>query len=53
MLGARDVMTPPGAASALAQAIAGSRTVTLAPSGHSLMAEEPDATRDALIAFMQ
>ncbi|MGH8703893.1 MAG: alpha/beta fold hydrolase, partial [Burkholderiales bacterium] len=37
ILGARDVMTPPGAASALAQAIAGSRTVTLAPSGHSLM----------------
>lgn len=52
VLGARDVMTPPRAAHALANAIAASKTVTVAPSGHSLMAEAPDATLDALIAFL-
>lgn len=52
ILGRRDLMTPPRAASALAQAIAGSRTVTLASSGHSLMAEAPDAVLDALIEFL-
>lgn len=52
ILGQRDLMTPPRAASALAQAIAGSRTVTLASSGHSLMAEAPDAVLDVLIEFL-
>jgi pimeloyl-ACP methyl ester carboxylesterase len=52
ILGARDVMTPPRAAQALSKAVADSRTVTMAPSGHSLMAESPDATLDALIAFL-
>ena len=52
ILGRRDLMTPPRAASALAQAIAGSRTVTLSASGHSLMAEAPDAVLDALIEFL-
>jgi pimeloyl-ACP methyl ester carboxylesterase len=52
IVGARDVMTPPRAAQALAGAIAGSRTVTIGPSGHSLMAEAPDATLDALIGFL-
>lgn len=52
ILGRRDLMTPPRAASALAQAIAGARTVTLASSGHSLMAEAPDAVLDALIEFL-
>jgi pimeloyl-ACP methyl ester carboxylesterase len=52
ILGARDVMTPPRAAQNLAKAIAGSTTVTIGPSGHSLMAEAPDATLDALIAFL-
>jgi len=52
ILGARDQMTPPKAAAQLAQAIAGARTVTLASSGHSLMAEAPDATLDALIEFI-
>jgi pimeloyl-ACP methyl ester carboxylesterase len=51
VLGRRDVMTPPKAAAELAKAIAGSRTVQIGPSGHSLMAEAPDATLDALIAF--
>ena len=52
VLGARDVMTPPRAAQSLAQTIADSKTVTIAPSGHSLMAEAPDATLDALIGFL-
>jgi len=52
ILGARDMMTPPRAAQDLSKAIAGSKTVTIAPSGHSLMAEAPDATLDALIAFL-
>ena len=52
ILGARDIMTPPRAAQNLAKAIADSRTVTIGPSGHSLMAEAPDATLDALIAFI-
>jgi pimeloyl-ACP methyl ester carboxylesterase len=52
ILGARDMMTPPRAAQDLSKSIAGSKTVTIAPSGHSLMAEAPDATLDALIAFL-
>ena len=53
ILGRRDMMTPPKAASALARAVAGARTVTCEPSGHSLMAESPDAVLDALIEFLQ
>lgn len=52
VLGARDVMTPPRSAQNLAKAIADSKTVTIGPSGHSLMAEAPDATLDALISFI-
>ena len=52
LLGRRDVMTPPKAAASLAQAIAGSRTVLIGASGHSLMAEAPDAVLDALIEFL-
>ena len=52
ILGARDMMTPPRAAQDLSKAIAGSKTVTIGLSGHSLMAEAPDATLDALIAFL-
>ena len=52
VLGARDVMTPPRAAQELANAISGSRTVSVSFSGHSLMAEAPDATLDALIGFL-
>jgi pimeloyl-ACP methyl ester carboxylesterase len=51
VLGRRDVMTPPKSAAALAQAIKGSKTVIVQPSGHSLMAEAPDATLDALVGF--
>jgi len=50
VLGKRDVMTPPKAAVSLAEKI-GAKTVSVSFSGHSLMAEAPDATLDALIAF--
>jgi pimeloyl-ACP methyl ester carboxylesterase len=53
ILGRRDVMTPPKAALALSRALKSSRSVTLNPSGHSLMAEAPDATLDALIEFFR
>ena len=52
ILGGRDVMAPPRAAQALAQAIPGAQAMTLAFSGHSLMAEAPGATLDALIDFL-
>jgi pimeloyl-ACP methyl ester carboxylesterase len=52
VLGARDMMTPPRAAQDISKAVAGSRTVTIGPSGHSLMSEAPDATLDALIGFV-
>ena len=51
ILGERDQMTPRKAAAAIAQAIPGARSVALA-SGHSIMAEAPDATLDALIEFI-
>jgi pimeloyl-ACP methyl ester carboxylesterase len=52
VLGARDVMTPPRGAEELIRKIAGVKTVRVAVSGHSLMAEAPDATLDALIEFL-
>ncbi|HTN27130.1 MAG TPA: alpha/beta hydrolase, partial [Burkholderiales bacterium] len=51
ILGDRDQMTPRKAAGALVDALPGARTVAL-PSGHSIMAEAPDATLDALIEFI-
>jgi len=52
ILGARDMMTPPRSARALMNEIKNSRELRIAPSGHSLMAEAPDATLDALIEFI-
>lgn len=52
LLGQRDQMTPPKAGRALAQMVPGASVVQLAPAGHSLMAEAPDATLDALIGFL-
>lgn len=52
ILGARDVMTPPRGAEALINKIEKSASVRIASSGHSLMAEAPDATLDALIGFL-
>lgn len=51
MIGANDSMTPPKIGQQLAQKIPGSRTVTIPNCGHMMMAEQPDATLDALIGF--
>ena len=53
ILGGRDVMTAPKAAQALVAAVPNGRATVIKPSGHSLMAEAPDATLDALIDFVQ
>ena len=50
ILGKRDVMTPVRAARELEAALK-AKTVLIDFSGHSLMAEAPDATLDALIGF--
>ena len=52
IVGRRDVMTPPRAMRTLQEKISGARTVEIGTSGHSLMAEAPDATLDALIEFI-
>jgi pimeloyl-ACP methyl ester carboxylesterase len=52
ILGRRDVMTSPKTAQQLIEKIAGAKTVEIAGSGHSLTAEAPDATLDALIGFI-
>jgi pimeloyl-ACP methyl ester carboxylesterase len=53
VLAANDVMTPARNGAELARQIADSRTVAVADCGHVLLAEQPDATLDALIAFFQ
>jgi pimeloyl-ACP methyl ester carboxylesterase len=53
VLGKRDVMTPPRAAQALQEKLKHSSTKYVDLSGHSLMAEAPDATLDALIGFLR
>jgi pimeloyl-ACP methyl ester carboxylesterase len=53
ILGKRDVMTPVRAAKGLQEKIPGAKTVVIDFSGHSLMAEAPDATLDALIDFLR
>ena len=50
ILGRRDVMTPPRAASLL-QKLPNAKTELIDLSGHSLMSEAPDATLDALVRF--
>jgi pimeloyl-ACP methyl ester carboxylesterase len=50
ILGARDVMTPPRSAQALTSALKHGRIVTV-DAGHAMMAEQPDAVLDALLAF--
>jgi pimeloyl-ACP methyl ester carboxylesterase len=52
VLGRRDVMTPPRAAKTLQERIAGAKVVEIGASGHTLMAEAPDAVLDALIGFI-
>ncbi len=53
ILGKRDVMTPPRGAKALQEKLSQSTTTLVELSGHSLMAEAPDATLDALIKFLR
>ena len=50
VLGARDVMTPPRSAQALTSAVRHGKIVTV-DAGHAMMAEQPDAVLDALVAF--
>jgi pimeloyl-ACP methyl ester carboxylesterase len=52
VLGRRDVMTPPRAATELAAALRNARVVEIAGSGHALMAEKPDEVLDALRDFV-
>ena len=52
ILGSRDAMTAPRNAQSLIRQIKSSKTVEIRFSGHSLMAEAPDATLDALIEFI-
>ena len=51
VLGKRDVMTPPRNAKTLQEKLPHAETALLDPSGHTLMAEAPDATLDALVEF--
>lgn len=48
VLGDGDLMTPAAKARPLAGAIAGTRTVTIANSGHFMLVERPDETLEAL-----
>jgi pimeloyl-ACP methyl ester carboxylesterase len=50
--GAADRMTPARESASLAQAIRGAQLVTLPDCGHMMMVEKPDATLDALVAFL-
>jgi pimeloyl-ACP methyl ester carboxylesterase len=43
-----DLMTPAAKAKPLAAAIAGSKTVVIPNSGHTMMVERPDETLEAL-----
>jgi pimeloyl-ACP methyl ester carboxylesterase len=51
--GKSDAMTPARAAQALAAKLSDVKVVTLEGGGHDLMAEQPDAVLDALIAFIE
>jgi len=51
IFGRRDMMTPPKSTAMLTSAIAHATTIHV-DSGHELMAEQPDAVLDALIAFL-
>jgi pimeloyl-ACP methyl ester carboxylesterase len=52
ILGRRDQMTAAKSGLAFAQQVPGAQVVQIAPSGHSLMAESPDAVLDALVEFL-
>lgn len=52
VLGRSDRMTPPRAAKALTELIRHGRIVEV-DAGHAMLAEQPDAVRDALAAFVE
>jgi pimeloyl-ACP methyl ester carboxylesterase len=52
IMGGNDLMTPSRAAASLLKALSGATSVSVQSSGHSLMAEAPDATLDALVGFL-
>jgi pimeloyl-ACP methyl ester carboxylesterase len=51
VIGARDAMAPPAAGEELVSQLAAGRSVRIDACGHMLMAEAPEATLNALIAF--
>lgn len=57
VIGGRDMMTPPKAVAPLLKVLGstsgGAASVSIKYSGHSLMAEAPDATLDALVEFFR
>lgn len=53
LIGGSDSMTPPKIGRALADKIAGSKTVIIPGSGHMMMSEAPDAVLDALIEYFR
>jgi pimeloyl-ACP methyl ester carboxylesterase len=53
IMGGKDMMTPPKAATSLFEALSGAASASITYSGHSLMAEAPDATLDNLITFLK
>jgi len=52
VIGSRDLMAPPKAAQTLIDALGDRHVVTLADTGHALMAEQPDAVLDALRSLL-
>lgn len=52
VIGSEDRMTPPRAAARLATLIPDGRTARIEGAGHMMMLESPDATLDALKAFL-
>ena len=52
VLGERDMMVPPRTAQSLQEKIPGCRVLIVPEAGHTLPAEAPDATLDALISFI-
>ena len=50
--GAADRMTPARHAAKLVETIKGAQLVLLPACGHMMMVEQPDATLDALVAFL-
>ncbi len=51
LLGRKDIMTPPKAATSLSSVMPTAKTMVLDGSGHALMAEQPDQVLDALFSF--